>query len=127
MCFVSDSSNPASSELSEEWEGAAVEITSLLYGLRSVKWGRGDALKRWATAVLFQTSNAVWDRRVVEFLREATRALRIRYLVDDSAVDECVAIMKTHGLDPFRGTAAKPVVTCEYQITKVNGNDADRP
>jgi hypothetical protein len=105
-------------DLADGWEGPAVEIRSLLLILRGVKWGQSDSLKRWVTAVIFQVSNVKLDARHVGFLYEATRALRIRYAVDSSAVDECVEILKRHGLDPFRGVTSMTDVATRYKVVK---------
>ena len=106
-------------KVSDEGAEVVTEIEALLERLYDCGYGQGESLKRAVVAVQSQVNNARWDRRHVEFLREFVRYLRVRYLVDEAAVNVCYEIMKAQGLDPFRGTICEPSVLKRYRIEEV--------
>jgi hypothetical protein len=106
-------------EVSDEGSEVVVEVEELLERLYDCPWGRGETLKRVVVAVQSQVGNARWARRHVEFVRDVIRFLRVRYLVDEAAVDACYGFMKQRGLDPFRGTICEPQTVKKYRLEEV--------
>ncbi|HTU93568.1 MAG TPA: hypothetical protein VMF69_26040 [Gemmataceae bacterium] len=110
-------------KVSDEGAEVVAEIEALLEELYTCPHGQGESLKRVVVAVQSQVNNTVWDRRHIEFLRDLFFFLRVRYLVDEAAVDTCYDFMKARGLDPFRGTICEPRVTKRYRIEEVLEHD----
>ena len=108
--------------VSDEGAGIVIEVEELLERLYACPHGHGESLKKVVVALQSQVNNAQWDSRHVGFLRDAIKNLRVRYLVDDSAVDACYELMKVHHLDEFRGTISEPQVVKRYRIEEVKGN-----
>ena len=109
--------------VSDEGSEVVAEIEALFEDLYACPYGQGESLKRVVVAVQSQVNNARWDRMHVEFLRDVIRFLRVRYLVDEAAVDACYDIMKARGLDPLRGTICQPQVVQRYRIEEVVERD----
>ena len=109
-------------EVSDEGLEVVVEIEELLERLYSCPYGKGESLKRVVVAIQTQVNNAQWARRHVEFLKEVIRFMRVRFLVDEAAVDHCYELIKAHDLDEFRGTVSEPQVVKHYRIEEVIGD-----
>ncbi len=110
-------------EVSDEGGAVVAEIEMLLERLYACPYGDGEYLKRAVVAVQSQVNNSRWDKRHVAFLEDVFRFLRVRYLIDDAVIDTCFALMKTHDLDPFRGTICTPRVAKRYRIEEVMESD----
>jgi hypothetical protein len=109
--------------VSDEGLEVVVEIEALLEDLYDCSHGQGESLKRVVVAVQSQVNNAFWDRRHVEFLKDVVHFLRVRYLVDEATVEACYEMMKTRGLEPFRGTVLEPRVVKRFRIEEVTEHD----
>lgn len=97
-----------------------LHIEALLEELFDCDWGQGEHLQRIVVAIETQTKNAEWTSSHVAFLDEFIGFLSTRYVIDDVVVSQCVATIKSHGLDPFRGTVAEPETVKKYRIVEWN-------
>lgn len=113
-------------KLGDGWEGAAIEIESLLFKMRSIKWGEGDSLKRWVSTVLFQVSNAKWEASHARFVYEATRSLRSYYLISQQAIDECISILEGLNLNMSRGIMSDENINVNYKIVPVDSTNREQ-
>jgi hypothetical protein len=86
--------------------------------LYETPWGHAEALQRVVVEVQAQVNNAPLDGRHVQFLADVFRNLRVRYLIDPSAVEEVQESVERHHLDPFRGTVSEPVVRKRYKLVE---------
>jgi hypothetical protein len=111
-CLVGDVLQP-------EAAGEIVEIQDGLQRLYRCKWGEGECLKRVVVAIQSQTNNADWTAKHVHFLRNALRAVRARFVIDDGLVRHVIELIREQGLDQFRGTVAEPVVLKKYKIEEL--------
>ena len=95
--------------IGEHGSGIIAEVENLLEALYECPWGKKEALKRAVVLLQSQVSNLrFWERKHVEFLADAIRLLRISYVIDEGVISDLLGIIKAHGLDRFRGTAAAP-------------------
>ncbi len=97
-----------------------VEVEQLLDELYSNTWGTKECLKRIVLAIGSQIYNVAWTQAHVAFLKDVVRLLRISYLIDDSLVEECLKLIRVHGLEVFRGTIAETEVRKKYRIEEVH-------
>jgi len=105
--------------LRDEGLEVVVEVLALLEQLYDCGWGEGENLKAVVVAVQSQVNNAIWKQPHLAFLQEFMPYLRVRYVVDETAVDECYATIERHGLDPFRGTISLDGALKKYRIEEV--------
>lgn len=110
-------------QVSDEGGESTVEIEELLERLYALRYGSGEFLKRVVVALQSQIINAIWETRHVEYLTEAMRYLRLRYVVDEETVSRCYEMMKAYELDPLRGTIGSPRVARRYRIEAVKEDD----
>lgn len=110
-------------EMSDEGAEVVAEVEALLEELYACPYGQGEALKRIVVAVQSQVNNVRWDKRHIDFLRDVSRFLRVRYLVDETSVKTCYDYMKARGLEPFRGTICEPRGIKRYRIQEVGEDD----
>jgi len=99
---------------------AILHIEDLLEELFDCEWGQGEHLKRVVVAIESQTKNVEWTSSHVAFLEEVIGFLSTRYVIDEFVVSQCVVSIKSHGLDPFRGTVAEPETLRKYKIVESN-------
>lgn len=104
--------------LREDGIEVTLEIEHLLMELYKCGWGEGEYLKRAVVVLQSQINNAVWTRHHVLFLREAVRLLKVRYVIDESTVSDLKELVRSHGLDLFRGTISEPAVRKRYRIVE---------
>ncbi len=101
---------------------AILHIEDLLDELFDCDWGQSECLQRVTVAIESQIKNVEWTSTHVGFLEEYIAFLACRYLIDEFVVSECIASIKSHGLDPFRGTVAEPERLKEYRIVEWNAD-----
>ncbi len=106
--------------LSDTGMEVVVEVERLLDKLYGSTWGTKECLKRIVLAIGSQIYNVQWTQAHVGFLKDVVRLLRISYLVDDSLVEECLKLIRVHGLEVFRGTIAETEVRKKYRIAEVD-------
>lgn len=96
-----------------------VEVEHLLEKLYDCPWGQGESLKRFVLVLQSQLNNTEWSVKHVQFLDNAMRFLRVRYVVDAETVDEALRLVEEQGLDPFRGTVSDCCVLKKYRLQEV--------
>jgi hypothetical protein len=104
--------------LSDRGIEVVVEVEALLDALYRTKWGEYECLKRIVLAIGSQLYNTQWTCAHVGFLKEVATLLRISYHVDDSLVAECLKLIRSHGLEVFRGTLTETDVRRKYRIVE---------
>lgn len=104
--------------LCDEGMEVVVEVEQILDDLYRVDYGQRECLKRIVVAINSQINNIRWTASHSGFLRDTALMLRNSYLVDDSLVKECYALIKRYGLDPFRGTVSESPVLKRYRIVE---------
>lgn len=106
--------------VSDEGLERIVEIEHLLEQLYDCHWGEAESLKRVVVSIQSQINNTEWTSSHVNFLKEVLSLLRVRYVIDQSTVDECYDLIEEHGLDPFRGTVSEPEIQKHYKIVEIS-------
>ena len=104
--------------VSDEGLEVVVEIEHLLETLYDCPWQEGRKLKNVVMAIKSQVKNARWTAQHVGFLKHFVPFLRSRYLINEQTVRDCYDAIKTHGLDPFRGTMVEPERAKKYRIVE---------
>jgi len=97
-----------------------VTFEQLLDQLFECEWGQEESLARIAVAIESQVKNVEWSARHVSFLREFLAYLSTRYMVDAAVVDFCLDCIRSHGLDPFRGTLTDTDSVKQYRIVEAS-------
>lgn len=105
--------------VSDEGLEVTVEVEHLVERLYDCPWGAGDELKKVVMAVKSQIGNARWTKQHVAFLKSFFPYLRTRYVINEQVVKDCYDEIKTHELNPFRGTLTEPEGTRRYRIVEV--------
>jgi hypothetical protein len=105
--------------LSDTGMELVVEVEELLDRLYGIERGKHECLKRIVVAIGSQLYNVQWTRAHIGFLKDVVRLLRSSYLIDDSLVEECLRLIRSHGLEVFRGTVTETEVRKKYRIIEV--------
>ena len=100
----------------ETSENHIVEIETLLRALYQCRWGEKDCLKKIVVSLEGSVLNAKWTTSHVDYLRAATRILKVRYNIDQRAVDDVQDLADEFGLDEFRGSFSEPSVVKKYRL-----------
>ena len=106
--------------LSDTGMEVVVEAEQLLDKLYVNTWGERECLKRIVLAIGSQIYNVQWTQAHVAFLKDVVGLLQISYHIDDSLVEECLKLIRVHGLEVFRGTIAETEVRKKYRIMEVD-------
>ncbi|MGH7137944.1 MAG: hypothetical protein ACREHD_19520 [Pirellulales bacterium] len=109
----------ADGKVVDEGLATVAEIENHLERLYDCEWGEDECLKRMVVAIQAQLNNAKWTATHVELLRTFVPFLRVRWLINEATVSECLDMIEETGLDQFRGTLSGDGVVRRYVLQEV--------